>query len=194
MRLKIHFILFIIIASFGCGKKQSLKTITVDEFSKFVDSTGYVTDAEKYGWSIVQKTIHEFEIVDNATWKIPNGIDPASPHMAVTQVSYNDAIAFCKWSGTALPSYDDYWKMTQKDNRKVIMNANQIESPENINIIGNTWDITNTINYKGEVRLAGGSYLCSKSSCDGTNPDRKLYVSLDTGNSHISFSIIQNEQ
>ena len=157
MRLKIHFIVIVVIASIGCGKKQSLKTITVDEFSKFVDSTGYVTDAEKYGWSIVQKTIHHFEIVDSATWKYPNGIDPALPNMSVTQVSYNDALAYCKWTGTALPSYEDYWKMTAQDSRKIIMNAERIESPGNINIVGNTWDITNTTNYKGEVRLAGGS-------------------------------------
>ena len=147
---------------------------------------------KKYGWSIVQQTIHHFEIVDSATWRFPNGIDPAISNMSVTQVSYNDAIAYCEWSGTTLPSYEEYWKLTAKDDRNINITSSQILAPENVNIIGNTWDITTSSNPGNEIRLAGGSYLCSKNSCDGSNPDRILFVSKDTGNTHISFSVTKN--
>jgi len=37
--------------------KYYLKPITVKDFKHFVETTDYVTDAEKYGWSIVQKNV-----------------------------------------------------------------------------------------------------------------------------------------
>ena len=51
------------------------------------------------------------------------------------------------------------------------------------------WDITLTENIKGEIRLAGGSYLCSPSTCHGTQPDRELFVDKETANTHISFAV-----
>lgn len=166
-----------------------LEAVTTKEFGLFVESTEYITDAEKYGWSLVQKTVTEFEVVHGVDWRRPSGSD-AADGMPVTQVSYNDAVAYCKWANTRLPTYEEYWRLSKGDGRRVIQNSDKIYPSTAVNIVGNAWDITSTQNEKGEVRLAGGSFLCSATTCDGTNPDRELYVSTDTGNTHISFSVV----
>ena len=44
-----------------------------------------------------------------------------------------------------------------------------------------------TGNIKGEIRLAGGSYLSSIDTCHGTQEDRELFVDKETGNIHIGL-------
>ncbi len=175
----------------GCKPQQQLETITVSEFSDFIETTGYVTDAEKFGWSIVQKTVFEYEIVNDATWRLPDGKNAPPKDHPVTQVSYQDAMAYCQWAGVALPDYDAFWLAAEADKRPVIMNNTRLMGTTDISIVGNTWDLTTSENTRGEIRLAGGSYLCAPTTCNGTNPERTLYVSKDTGNSHISFSVFR---
>ena len=183
------FLMIICILS-SCNKPNQLKTINVSDFKAFVSETDYVTDAEKYGWSIVQTTIYNFYTQEGATWIIPNSIDTVDLFMPVTQVSFNDAMAYCKWSNTRLPSYKEYWQIAKNDNRRINHSSSEIEATSQVNIIGNVWDITTTENVLGEVRLAGGSYLCNTKTCNGTDPDRKLFVDKTTGNVHIGFSVI----
>lgn len=97
-------------------------TVTVGEFSKFVNETGYKTEAEKYGWSFVFyqfipnnlasqarqaiQTPWWFALKD-AYWYQPEGqgstIEDRMDH-PVIHISWNDAIAFCKWTGKRLPT------------------------------------------------------------------------------------------
>lgn len=96
-------------------------TVTNARFSAFVDATGYVTDAERYGWSPVfinllpDSAIHSpvgdqipwWVRVDGACWHAPEG--PLSSvvergNHPVGQVSWNDAQAFAAWSGGRLPT------------------------------------------------------------------------------------------
>lgn len=109
----------------------------------------------------------------------------------VTQVSYNDAIAYCKWVDARLPSYEEYWELVKQDKRLINESSPAILPLNKVNIVGNVWDITSSENDKQEIRLAGGSYLCNVKTCNGTNPNRKLYVDKTTGNTHIGFSIIK---
>lgn len=187
----ILFSMFIMI--FSCNQKsETLSPVTIAQFEKFIDETAYVTDAEKYGWSIVQINVFDFETVNHATWRMPDGINEyLSKDLPVTQVSYNDAIAYCKWVGSRLPTYDEFWELTGNDKRPIVSdNLLPISDVNNVNVIGNVWDITESVS-NAEVRLAGGSLFCSKKMCNGTVRERELYVDKETGNIHIGFSVIQ---
>lgn len=187
-------LIFILLFGFlqiGCTNNEILSVVTVKEFKKFIAETNYVTDAEKFGWSFVQKDILNFEVEEGVTWQMPYGDKLAEDELPVTQVSYNDAVAYCKWANTKLPDYEEYWVLSNDDNKEININSDGIHIISISNVIGNVWDITTSENQKGEIRLAGGSYLCSKNTCDGSNPNRKLFVDKTTGNSNIGFSVIK---
>ncbi len=97
--------------------------VSNEDFARFVRETGYVTDAERGGWSYVFRgfcgkvpTDHIKGVsseapwwvaVEDAYWARPEGhgssIDERADH-PVTHVSWRDASAYCRWSGTRLPS------------------------------------------------------------------------------------------
>jgi len=68
--------------------------VTVGEFRDFVDDRGYITEAERgdgaYVWSG-----KEYEKKKDASWKNPY-FDQNDTHPVVC-VSWNDAVAYCKW-------------------------------------------------------------------------------------------------
>lgn len=172
---------------------MKLVQVSVADFEVFVKETNYITDAERYGWSIVQLDVYNFKVVDGASWKKPDGINsPRKKTLPVTQVSYNDAMAYCEWLGARLPTYEEYWHYASLDSGVVVSNNQLKISPvDSVNIIGNVWDITASP-YTGKVRLAGGSLFCSPKTCHGTQKDRELYVDKETGNLHCGFSVIIN--
>jgi formylglycine-generating enzyme required for sulfatase activity len=90
-------------------------------FAAFVDATGYMSDAERFGWSFVFAGFlpDDFEPtravasapwwrqVHGADWRHPEGPDSDVADRAdhpVTHVSWADAQAYCAWSGTRLPT------------------------------------------------------------------------------------------
>lgn len=171
--------------------KVILKPVSHSQFELFVNETNYVTDAEKYGWSIVQTDVYNFKEVTNSTWRKPDGVNKVtSGRLPVTQVSYNDAIACCNWANKWLPSYEEYWKLVEKDTRIVVSdNKYPISDIDKVNILGNVWDITQNKNSE-LVRIAGGSLFCSKNTCHGTVKERELFIDKETGNIHIGFCVI----
>lgn len=177
----------------GCEKGNiNLKPVSYAEFEQFVNETKYITDAEKYGWSIVQMDVFNYKTVKNAYWKKPDGIHlVSSKKLPVTQVSYNDAVAYCKWAQKRLPTYEEYWEIVKNDHRVIVSdNKLPITEIDKANIVGNVWDITKT-NKNKPVRLAGGSLFCSTNTCNGTIKERELFVDRETGNIHIGFSVIE---
>jgi formylglycine-generating enzyme len=81
--------------------------VTVGQFRKFVESTGFKTDAERFGDSgVFDYSSLSWSLVPGAFWKFPLGKDKpqADENHPVTQVSWNDAIAFVQWAGKRLPS------------------------------------------------------------------------------------------
>src|SRR3546814_7319167 len=102
-----------------CSSDLITQTTNI-EYSAFVNATGYVTDSEKYGWSFVFYTAVSDAVyatvtqgvagaewwvqVFGASWRHPEGPDrdvlaDGRNHHPVVHVSWNDAVAFCKWRG-----------------------------------------------------------------------------------------------
>lgn len=96
--------------------------VTNAEFGRFVEDTGYVTEAERYGWSFVfwsyiseslmpTKGVQGLEWwrrVDGANWRDINGPSTTDDcfhnEHPVVHVSWNDARAYAAWVGGRLPS------------------------------------------------------------------------------------------
>ncbi len=99
------------------------KTVTNREFKAFVGETGYITEAQRFGWSFVfyafiprqlESQVTEsvsgaewWRKVDGASWIHPegpgSGIEERIEH-PVVHVTWNDAQAYAKWVGKRLPT------------------------------------------------------------------------------------------
>jgi formylglycine-generating enzyme required for sulfatase activity len=73
--------------------------VTVGQFRAFVAATGYVTEAESsgVGGSVYNVVSKRFEHHPQYNWRNPGLPLPQSEDEPVVQISYNDAMAFCRW-------------------------------------------------------------------------------------------------
>lgn len=119
---------FIKVDSESPARKQNLKEFLIDNvavtntrFAEFITDTGYVTDAERIGWSYVfvnhlpdadrdatlmASGANWWRQVFGANWKMINGPgseDTCLGNHPVVHVSHNDALAFANWANGRLP-------------------------------------------------------------------------------------------
>lgn len=93
---------------------------TNDEFAAFMAATGYVTDAERlHNAMVFEPGLKEFRWLRDPTafWKYPNGttrgdLTRKGDH-PVTSISFEDALAYCKWAGDRLPTLDE-WEVASR--------------------------------------------------------------------------------
>ena len=81
--------------------------VTVNDFRNFVTSTNYKSEAEKFGNAIVFiDSINTWKLIDGASWEYPlgNSNPIAFDNHPVTQVSWNDALAYCEFCDKTLPT------------------------------------------------------------------------------------------
>jgi formylglycine-generating enzyme required for sulfatase activity len=74
------------------------KEVSIGQYRQFVEATKYVTEAEKYGFgdsSAVPATGKNYSTMKATSWKACGY--PTSDESSVTEITWNDACAFCNW-------------------------------------------------------------------------------------------------
>ena len=198
--------------------------VTNAQFQQFVTETGYITEAEKDNYGGAVYVNNEWKILPDANWRHPRGkassIDDILDH-PVVQVTYNDAIAYCRWSKVRLPSERE-WEFAciegkTKQEKININHATDSEAdlidgfmftcpvkefpPNDLKIygmLGNVWEITAsayvnnpTISHMTFV-MKGGSFLCDETYCKGYTPESRQEIAKNEAYFHMGFRVVRD--
>jgi len=101
--------------------------VTNLQFAAFTSETGYITEAEKAGWSFVfhllvpntaevlgiSESAWWWQGVKGANWRNPTGGEETYLELAnhpAVHISYADALAYCEWGNFFLPNEEQWEK------------------------------------------------------------------------------------
>jgi len=120
--------------------------VTNQQYQEFVDKTQYETDAEKEQNGLV-RIGRRWKKIPEANWKMPDGLTSVDgqENNPVSQVSFNDAAAYCKWAGKDLPT-EAQWEKAARGYSGFIYPWGSSEPKENEanfdGMIGSTTPVT----------------------------------------------------
>lgn len=166
--------------------------VTNKQFQKFVEETQYITDAEKEEYGMV-RIGRRWKKVKDANWKKPDGltsIEGKDDH-PVTQVSYNDALAYCKWAGKDLPTEAQWEKSARgpEGNEYPWGNSEPDDTTANFdNLIGSTTPVNSYEkgqSFYGAYDMAGNAYQWCKDWYATGERKEKNPTGPDTGKEHV---------
>lgn len=76
--------------------------VTIAQFARYVAATGTVTQAEREGGGFEYAA--GWQRRPGWTWRRPDGVEPASPHLPAVHLTHAEAAAYCRWAGGRLPT------------------------------------------------------------------------------------------
>jgi len=89
--------------------------VTVGAFAKFAQATGFVSQAEKQGWSLTYEG--GWAKREGWNWAKPYG-KSAAPDEPAVHLNFDEAQAYCRWADKRLPTDTEWrlWAYTEQRN------------------------------------------------------------------------------